>query len=137
MLYMNFQSGWEPVLIHRVVIGFEAILESISYVVLKLWPHRAFNFFRIHKKTFKSIKSNIRFRFWNQYSMSINCIVTLHLLMFFCLNTLVCNLRFYGYCHPCFINFFSKSKLYILCLSIIITFLWVIFGYIYGVFLFR
>ena len=29
MLYMIFQYGWEPVLIHRILIGFEAILESL------------------------------------------------------------------------------------------------------------
>ncbi len=28
MLYMNFQSGREPVLIQRIVIGFESILEN-------------------------------------------------------------------------------------------------------------
>ena len=28
MLYMIFQYGWEPVLIQRISIGFEAILEN-------------------------------------------------------------------------------------------------------------
>ena len=30
MLYMIFQYGWEPVLIQRILIGFEAILETTT-----------------------------------------------------------------------------------------------------------
>ena len=34
MLYMISQSGWEPVLIQQIVIGFEAIMESVITFLL-------------------------------------------------------------------------------------------------------
>ena len=35
MLYMIFQYGWEPVLIQRILIDFEAILETLNSPFLK------------------------------------------------------------------------------------------------------
>ncbi len=39
-IYMIFQSGWEPVLIQRIIIGLEAILEKGLPIELHqfLWP---------------------------------------------------------------------------------------------------
>ena len=34
MLYMIFYYGWEPVLIQRISIGFQAILEKVTIAVI-------------------------------------------------------------------------------------------------------
>ena len=43
MLYMIFQYCWKPVLIQRISIGFEAVLETVLYI----------NFLPIIKKTYR------------------------------------------------------------------------------------
>ena len=62
MLYMIFTYGWEPVLIQRILIGFQAVLEYKSWRLYKTLIHTWFSLLHLIVPNLFSIVSKLNFR---------------------------------------------------------------------------